>query len=82
MLNEGDVLAFGASRQLATADPSFATGSSGGFGKLYLLGATDSVSNKAPLWQTDIVLANPAPVGQSAVLRFVEVGGWGDPAPR
>lgn len=77
VLNEGDVVAFGASRQLATADPSFATGSSGRFGKLYLLGATDSVSNKAPVWQTDIVLANPAPVAQSAVLRFVEVGGAG-----
>ena len=75
VLNDGNVVAFGASRLLATADPSFATGQSAGSAKLYLLGAIDSVSNKAPLWQTDLVLSNPAPVGQSATLRFVEVGG-------
>jgi PKD repeat protein len=81
VLNDGDVLPFGSTRLLPTADPSLAPGVAADNAKLYLLGATDSVSRTAPVWQTDLVISNPAPVAQTATLRFVEAGGVGRTSP-
>jgi hypothetical protein len=77
VLNDGDVLPFGSTRLLPTADPSLAPGVAANNSKLYLLGATDTTGRKAPIWQTDLVISNPAPVAQVATVRFVEAGGAG-----
>ena len=73
-LTDGQVLAYGANRSAATADPSLVRGRSASGAKSYLIGLYDTSASATSRWQTDLILANPAAAAQSTTLTFVPSG--------
>jgi PKD repeat protein len=78
-LNGGQILAFGTSRNQSTLDPSFFLGRAAGDATSYLVGVFDTTGVPTALWQTDLVIANPAAAAQSIALTFVPVVGTTKP---